>query len=92
MFLSYSNKFTNRVSQLKQALEASGIPCWMAVNEMLGDVQLAIAKALKAAPAIIICYSRSYRDSKYAFLSNLQKVSKFKRNLLLIIVNQCILF
>ena len=68
VYLSYSNTFTNRVSLLKQALEARGIPCWMAGNDMVGDA--AIALAFKAAPAIIICYSRSYHDSKYAYQRN----------------------
>ena len=63
VFISYQSAFTERVLKIKHALEARGIPCWMAAENMVGDVQDAIGKALMVAPAIIICYSHSYRDS-----------------------------
>ena len=74
VFLSYQSAFTTRVLQLKRALEERGIPCWMAYENMVGNVQDAIGQALMVAPAIIICYSHSYRESMYA--------SKFKCNTL----------
>ena len=66
VFLSYQNAFTTRVLQLRRALEARSIPCWMATEDLVGNVQDAIGEALMAAPAIIICYSHSYRESMYA--------------------------
>lgn len=70
VFLSFSSAFTPRVLQLKRALESRGIPCWMAAEDMVGNVQDAIGEALMVAPAIIICYSKSYRDSVYVFFTN----------------------
>ena len=67
VFLSYQSAFTPRVLQLKRALEARGIPCWMATEDLVGNVQDGIAEALMAAPAIIICYSHSYRESMYEY-------------------------
>ena len=67
VFLSYQSAFTARVLQLKQALESRGIPCWMANRDLVGNVQDAIGEALMAAPAIIICYSHSYRESLYEY-------------------------
>lgn len=89
VFLSYSSKFANRVSQLKQAIEARGIPCCMAINDMVEDVQPEIAKAIKTAPAIVMCYSRSYRDSKYANFKALQHY--LESNLLKTAFLKCIL-
>ena len=66
VFLSYQSAFTARVLQLKRALEARSIPCWMATEDLVGNVQDAIGEALMATPAIIICYSHSYRESMYA--------------------------
>ena len=63
VFISYSSSFTESVLKIKHALEARGIPCWMAAENMVGDVQDAIGKALMVAPVIIICYSHSYRES-----------------------------
>ena len=60
VFLSYQSVFVARVTQLKRALEARGIPCWMATENMVGNVQDAIGEALMVAPAIIICYSHTY--------------------------------
>ena len=65
VFLSYQSAFTVRVLQLKRALEARGIPCWMASEDLVGNAQDAIGKVLMVTPAIIICYSQSYRESKY---------------------------
>lgn len=65
VFISYQRAFVERVTQLKLAVEARGIPCWMATDDLVGNVQDAIANALKMAPAIIICYSHSYRESVY---------------------------
>ena len=65
VFLSYQSAFTARVLQLKRALEARGIPCWMATEDLVGNVQDAIGEVLMVTPAIIICYSNSYRDSMY---------------------------
>ena len=67
VFLSYQSVFVARVTQLKRALEARGIPCWMATENMVGNVQDAIGEALMVAPAIIICYSHTYRDSMYSY-------------------------
>ena len=63
VFISFQSTYTARVLQLKRALESRGIPCWMAAENMVGNVQDAIGEALMVAPAIIICYSKSYRDS-----------------------------
>ena len=68
VFLSYQSSFTARVLQLKRALEARSIPCWMATEDLVGNVQDAIGEALMAAPAIIICYSLSYRQSVYEYI------------------------
>ena len=65
VFLSYQSAFTARVLQLKRALEARGIPCWMANEDLVGNVQDAIGEVLMVTPAIIICYSHSYRESMY---------------------------
>ena len=67
VFLSYQSAFKERVLQLKLALEERGIPCWMAYEDLVGNVQDGIAEALMAAPAIIICYSHSYRESMYEY-------------------------
>ena len=67
VFLSYQSAFTARVLQLKLALEARNIPCWMANEDLVGNVQDTIGEALMAAPAIIICYSHSYRESMYEY-------------------------
>ena len=67
VFISYQSVFTERVLKIKRALEARGIPCWMATENMVGNVQDAIGDALMVAPAIIICFSHSYRDSVYEF-------------------------
>ena len=64
VFISYQSAFTDRVLKIKRAVEARGIPCWMATEDMVGDVQDAIGEALMVAPAILICYSQSYRQSK----------------------------
>lgn len=63
VFISYQSAYTERVLKIKRALEARGIPCWMATENMVGNVQDAIGEALMVAPAIIICFSHSYRDS-----------------------------
>ena len=65
VFISYQSAFTERALKIKRALEARGIACWMATEDMVGDVQDAIGEALMVAPAILICYSQSYRQSKY---------------------------
>ena len=65
VFLSYQSAFKERVLQLKRALEERDIPCWMANEDLVGNMQDAIGEALMAAPAIIICYSHSYRESMY---------------------------
>lgn len=65
VFISYQSAYTERVLKLKRELEARGIPCWMATENMVGDVQDAIGNALMVAPAIVICFSHSYRDSMY---------------------------
>ena len=65
VFISYQSAFTERVLKIKHALEARDIPCWMAKEDLVGNVQDAIGVALIAAPAIIICYSHSYRESMY---------------------------
>ena len=67
VFLSYQSAFTGRVLQLKRALEARGIPCWMANEDLVGNVQDAIGEVLMVTPAIIICYSHSYRESMYEY-------------------------
>lgn len=67
VFISYQSAFVTRVAQLKRALEERGIPCWMATENLVGNVQDSIGEALTVAPAIIICYSHSYRESMYAF-------------------------
>ena len=71
VFISFQSTYTARVLQLKRALESRGIPCWMAAENMVGNVQDAIGEALMVAPAIIICYSKSYRDSVYVLCSML---------------------
>ena len=65
VFISYQSAFTGSVLKIKHALEARGIPCWMATEDLVGNVQDAIGEALMTAPAIIICYSHSYRESMY---------------------------
>ena len=65
VFISYQSAYTERVLKIKRALEARNIPCWMATDNMVGNVQDAIGEALMIAPAIIICLSHSYRDSVY---------------------------
>ena len=65
VFISYQSAFTERALKIKRAVEARGIACWMATENMVGDVQDAIGEALMVAPAILICYSQSYRQSKY---------------------------
>ena len=65
VFISYQSAYTERVLKIKRALEARDIPCWMATENMVGNVQDAIGEALMVAPAIIICFSHSYRDSVY---------------------------
>ena len=65
VFISYQSAYTERVLKIKRALEACGIPCWMATENMVGNVQDAIGEALMVAPAIIICLSHSYRNSVY---------------------------
>ena len=67
VFISYQSAFTGSVLKIKHALEARGIPCWMAAENLVGNVQDAIGEALMAAPAIIICYSHSYRESMYEY-------------------------
>ena len=64
VFISYQSAFTDRVLKIKRAVEARGIACWMATEDMVGDVQDSIGEALMVAPAILICYSQSYRQSK----------------------------
>ena len=64
VFISYQSAFTDRVLKIKRAVEARGIACWMATEDMVGDVQDAIGEALMVAPSILICYSQSYRQSK----------------------------
>ena len=73
VFISYQSAFTQGVLKIKHAMEARGIPCWMAVENMVGNVQDAIGEALMVAPAIIICFSHSYRDSmcKYNTYNNI---------------------
>ena len=65
VFISYQSAYTERVLKIKRALEARGIPCWMATDNMVGNVHDSIGEALMVAPAIIICLSNSYRDSMY---------------------------
>ena len=65
VFISYQSAYTERVLKIKRALEARDIPCWMATENMVGNVQDAIGEALMVAPAIIICFSHSYRNSVY---------------------------
>ena len=65
VFISYQSAFTESVLKIKHALEARGIPCWMATEDLVGNVQDAIGEALMAAAAVIICYSHSYRESMY---------------------------
>ena len=67
VFLSYQSSFTARVLQLKRELKERGIQCWMANEDLVGNVQDAIGEALMAASAIIICYSHSYRESIYEY-------------------------
>ena len=64
VFISYQSAFTESALKIKHAVEARGIPCWIAAENLVGDVQDAIGKALMVAPVIIICYSHSYRESQ----------------------------
>ena len=66
VFISYQSAFTERVLKIKQALEARGIPCWIATEDMVGNVQDAVGEVLMVAPAIVICYSHTYRESMCA--------------------------
>ena len=65
VFMSYQSGFSDMVLRVKRALEARGIHCWMAQENLAGDVQDGIAAALRAAPAVLICYSQSYTQSSY---------------------------
>lgn len=69
VFISYQSAYTERVLKIKRALEARGIPCWMATENMVGNVQDAIGEALMVAPAIVICFSHSYRESVYVYFT-----------------------
>lgn len=64
VFISYQSSFKDRVLKIKRVLESHDISCWMAAEDMVGDVQDAIGEALMVAPAILICYSQSYRQSQ----------------------------
>ena len=57
VFISYQSAFTESVLKIKRAMEERGIPCWMATENLVGNVQDAIGEALMIAPAIIICFS-----------------------------------
>ena len=63
VFISYQSALAEGVLKIKHAMEARGIPCWMAAEKLVGNVQDAIGEALRVAPAIIICFSDSYRQS-----------------------------
>ena len=63
VFISYQSAFAKSVKKIKDAMENRGIPCWMAAENLVGNVQDAIGEALRVAPAIIICFSDSYRQS-----------------------------
>lgn len=65
VFISYQSDFVERATQLKRAIEARGIPCWMATDDLVGNVQDAIGEALMVASAIIICCSKTYCQSQY---------------------------
>ena len=67
VFVSCHSAYTGRGLKIKQELEAKGIPCWMATENVVGNVQDAIGEALIVAPAIIICFSHTYRISMYEF-------------------------
>ena len=63
VFISYQSAFVQSSFKIKHTMEARGIPCWMAAEKLVGKVQDAIGEALKVEPAIIICFSDSYRQS-----------------------------
>ena len=63
VFISYQSAFAESVLKIKHAMEARGIPCWMAAEKLVGKMQNAIGLALRVEPAIIICFSDSYRQS-----------------------------
>ena len=63
VFISCHSAYTGRGLKIKHALEAKGIPCWMATENVVGNVQDAIGETLMVAPAIIICFSHTYRMS-----------------------------
>ena len=67
VFISCHSAYTGRGLKIQHALEAKGIPCWMTTENVVGNVQDAIGEALMVAPAIIICFSHTYRMSMYKF-------------------------
>lgn len=77
VFISYQSAFVERATKLKRAVEARGILCWMATDDMVGNVQDAIGDALTVASAMIICFSHTYRQSVYELQYNIKLLYYF---------------
>ena len=65
VLLSYQSDWTEQVSALRNALQATGVRCWMANFDMGQDVWGSMAFAVEGAAVVLICYSNSYKMSKY---------------------------
>lgn len=67
VFVSYASEDRDEVTRLVTALEAAGVPCWMAPRDVppFSDYAEQISTAIEAGAALLLMYSASARASSH---------------------------
>jgi len=63
IFISYQWNYKKSILQLRDRLQAAGYFVWVDVDNMVGSVLEAMAKAVENAIVMLVCLTQSYKES-----------------------------
>ncbi|XP_054769415.2 uncharacterized protein LOC129277236 [Lytechinus pictus] len=65
VMISYQHKSRDRMLKVKSYLEGLGYDVWMDVDRLEGDILDSMAKAVQRAAVVLVCMTRTFKESQH---------------------------